>query len=221
MTFPLQGFSEIAVATEFYPLGPGMRWTYQVREGDGNPTTESLVVDEFLGDSTFHMQPSSGGDGILVQVDGEKIFSIAKVLGNSLQTLILDFSADVGTVWEIPCNGKVTLESKTESVSIPAGDFENCWLFRTEIGCLPFLTPVRTWYYPGLGRIKTEQDNAEGKFVEDLISFESLGSFSRGDTNADGQTNLSDASTILNWFFRNQRSPFCMEFPRTLAVMEF
>jgi hypothetical protein len=199
-----------SAAAELYPLGPGMRWTYRV-EKDGATTESTVAAERGPVRGTYRVRPSSGGDGAVVAVEGDRVYSVVALPRGELRTLILDFSLEPGSSWEIPCDGTIVLESRSDVVSVPAGTFEGCVRVRTVIGCLGFVGPVVTWYAPGVGRVRSEQEGLEGAVIEELVGFEPLGAFTRGDANDDGRVNLADAIDILGWLFLGEAPPRCEE----------
>ncbi len=198
-------------AAERYPVGPGMRWTYRQVRSEREPVEVSVEVSESLGEGIFRLRSTEDEKGNLVQVEGGKVYSVFIGPAGSIRTLVLDFTRAEGEAWEIPCQGEVLVESTVERVETPAGAFEGCWRVRTQIRCLPGLAPARVWYAPGIGRVKTEFADLIGSAVEELVAFEPLGSFIRGDTNGDGDVDLSDAVTTLGWLFLGGDAPLCIE----------
>jgi hypothetical protein len=76
---------------------------------------------------------------------------------------------------------------------------------------MPGLDPVRAWYAPGVGRVKSELLGFTRKVTEELSSFEPLGAFLRGDVNGDKAVDLSDSIAILSWLFLGEEAPGCVE----------
>ncbi len=199
-------------AAERFPLGPGMRWTYTQVETDRETVEVSMLVDQALGKGLFHLQPSTGEEGSLVQVEGEKVYAVTPGPLGSVKTLMLDFAATEGSKWSIFCaGGDIVLESTSLTVTVPAGEFKDCYVFRTEFSCIPGIDPVRSWYAPGVGRVKSELLGFTRKVTEELSSFEPLGAFLRGDANGDNTVDLSDSIAILSWLFLGEAGPACEE----------
>ena len=139
----------------------------------------SVEVTAALGAGVFQLATPGSDDSTLVQVEGEKVYSVVSGPTASLRTLVLDF----------------------ERVEVPAGVFEGCWRVRTSIRCLPGLGPATVWYAPGIGRVKSELDGLDGPVQEELTAFRPLGAFTRGDSNRDRKVDLCDAVYLLRHLF--------------------
>ncbi len=69
----------------------------------------------------------------------------------------LDFSAPTGHKWTVYVPGSdrgwtVTLESTSDTVTVPAGTFTNCYRFFFDFGCCD--NSWAEWYAPGVGPVK-------------------------------------------------------------------
>jgi len=200
-----------AGAAERYPLGPGMRWTYRRAAVSAPPVEVSVEVTGALGAGVFQLATPGSDDSTLVQVEGEKVYSVVSGPAASLRTLVLDFERVEGESWTLACDGEVLIESTGERVEVPAGVFEGCWRVRTSMRCLPGLGPATVWYAPGVGRVKSELDGPDGPVKEELTGFRPLGAFTRGDSNRDRKVDLSDAVFTLRWLFLGEAEPDCQE----------
>ncbi|MDO9548882.1 MAG: HEAT repeat domain-containing protein, partial [Candidatus Marinimicrobia bacterium] len=67
------------------------------------------------------------------------------------EQLWLDFSAAVGDSW-IVTEWTVYLQSKTDTITVPAGTFTNCYQFWFSFGCCD--NDWVEWYAPGIGPVK-------------------------------------------------------------------
>jgi hypothetical protein len=201
----------LGAQTPWFPLEPGLRWTYgeEVRDGiDRVVTVEGQDGDLFAVDfeGTDVLLGLAGTDAIDLQVPEEGLVPYYRFGQDSWTHR--DFR-------ECDNNRTMTVVSRDETVDTPFGQFTGC--IKIEYGsdtiCADAGTAVE-WWARDVGRVKWVENSFIGPreyVLKDFSSGEPPVTFRRGDANVDGQTNISDPVLILNWLFLGDETPGCLD----------
>jgi len=150
---------------DYLPLAVGYSWTY-FAEGDGDSGQGTAVVENAQADGdvyVFHVFQQGDTDVELILVDDGGDIYVRDVIINgdsscSDDQLILPAELDEGDSWTvqftadgIPIMATVTAEGK-EDVSVPAGDFEDCW--HLQVGTLFDIVTGDLWFARDVGLVK-------------------------------------------------------------------
>ncbi len=195
----------------YFPLDPGNHWVY-TEEGRPEGIAREVTVLNPLGD--------------LARVEfGNEVFSI--------------FDAQTELDIELPGEGlvpyyrfeeesfvhrdfvgcddarKMTIISRNDVVKTPAGVFLNCLRIEyTEGGlCSDAGTEVE-WWEPEVGKVKWVEDSFGGPRTYVLSVFEKTDVpvyFRRGEVDANGVLDLTDAISVLGWLFLGEEEPDCLD----------
>jgi len=172
----LAGSAPSAAADEpYYPLKPGLRWEYQVTSERG--TAKTLVITNLppreLQGRTVTPRKWDLGGAVFYQFMGQDeggIFRFAEQTSEKgAPTLITPRDYDLkyplaeGTTWDITAQvGEVkvpvnlSIESVTDTVTVPGGTFKNCLKIK-QVGEAKGQASVTAyeWYAPKVGVVKS------------------------------------------------------------------
>src|SRR5512133_3569498 len=114
--------------SSFLPLRVGNKWTF-VR--DGVQKTEKIIDTVRVKQELYYrFDTLSYETNVLVREAGPRVY---RYLDTS-EVLWYDFAADSGAVWTIPMEGQMIVERTSDTVRVPAGDFQQCRRFRWDPG---------------------------------------------------------------------------------------
>ncbi len=193
------------LTAEYYPAAPGFKWTYKTTEGEESELTPAEVLPyEFIGETgtlpiTDVFEPSKTNyDNIKASADGVVYYGCSLGLKGSFDFIpaltAVSFPASAGARFDSetkasPHFGSTELEAgfsivveKIETVEVPAGKFEDCFLIveHFRIGSVMFTT--RSWRAKGVGAVKAETVTEKG-FLKTLeLVCAELGDVKVGDT---------------------------------------
>jgi hypothetical protein len=136
-------------ATNYFPLQPGNRWTFSDVQSESIIDTMRIADHLYYVFDNFRHYP----DVSLRMTDDNKLL----LRDNAGEQIWLDFSAAVGDTWIVTEPGgdlkwKVHLQSKTDTVTVHAGTFTNCYRFWFDFGCCD--NDWVEWYAPNVGPVK-------------------------------------------------------------------
>jgi hypothetical protein len=191
----------------YYPLEEGMSWVYRIDKNE-NQEVENFAVRKM---GTMEVVPqkietAKGSAFRFIAVDKEGIFEYARQSVSASEPEILNKPEYIlkqplkpGSIWEeeadialllerIPYTMKYLVESNKETVTVPAGTFDNCLLIKGSglaqkdkgaLGIIKIAVTEDRWYAPGVGLIKSvrkESGNhvlaSSGEKVVQLISYQ-------------------------------------------------
>ncbi len=135
--------------TAYFPLQLGNWWTFS------QSNTEKIIGTIQINDSLyFKFDQFRHSQNILLRMTSDN-----KILlrDNITEQVWLDFSANIGDNWKITAPGggsewTVHLQSKTDTVTVPAGTFTNCYRFWFQFNDAD--NDWVEWYAPGFGPVK-------------------------------------------------------------------
>lgn len=173
----------------YYPLKENLEWNYLVSKNFfGNVASREMTVTNMpkreLNGKTVTPQKGTVNGNIFFYFyveDQSGIYSIARQPPNSSEPVItnpnylLHFPIEIGSTYEentktqalttnIPIKVLFKVESNKETVTVPAGTFENCLKIRGVgdsiqnhgiLGNAKIHAEYLSWYAPGIGQIKT------------------------------------------------------------------
>ncbi|MBL7067905.1 MAG: T9SS type A sorting domain-containing protein [Candidatus Marinimicrobia bacterium] len=129
----------------YFPMHIGNQWSFYLR----NPITNTIIDTMRINDRLYYQF-----DNIYFHMSSDnKLYSRSE----DHEQLWLDFSAEVGDSWTVPDQPSLTvwtvfLQSKTDTITVPAGTFTNCYQFWFSFGCCD--NDWVEWYAPGIGPVK-------------------------------------------------------------------
>jgi hypothetical protein len=117
------------------PLAVGNKWIYDYSWWSDS-VTASVVID---GKKYFTMRGTSlavAGMPTNVRLNAQNQFLVRREIAPYGEYVLFDFGAEVGSEWQFlgpradtSYSGTVTLISRSDSASVPAGEFRGCYLF--------------------------------------------------------------------------------------------
>lgn len=212
LSFLLTADTTLAVPPpRFFPLDPGKEWVYSE---ESNPEARIFVVQvEGIEDDAYVV--NFGGtkvrlkglpDELDIEVDDRGFLPYYRFQEESFQHFDI-----------FECNSDRTLVrvSMGDTVVTPAGTFENCLRYEYRGGiCADAGTSVE-WWKLEVGRVKWSEDSFIGPRVHTLLSYTGQPAepdeFVRGDADASGKTDLSDAVHALGFLFLGGEKPACAD----------
>jgi hypothetical protein len=144
-------------AQAYYPLEAGWRWAYDLEKGDER-ILATYTVSEVVGDTAI---VTGGEERLLYAVLPE---GVARKEGLSVGDFILRSPIRNGAEWPVT-GGKARVTAVGKTVTVPAGDFENCAVVE-EVRTSPDRV-LRTTYAAGVGPVLLEyqvHDGASDRF---------------------------------------------------------
>jgi hypothetical protein len=148
---------------DYYPLELGNRWDYT----DGfYPHTEKIVDTTTISGSLHYGLAMWSGEEPELWLRNDKGVVYLFNLEDSTDYVLFNFNAEVGQSWELPveygCSfgNKITLVSKNDTVTTPAGVFI-CYHFEHQPSCID-AGIFDTWFAEGIGKVRTISDNFAG-----------------------------------------------------------
>ena len=203
----------------WYPLDPGNRWIYE-NEGGGIEAGLEIIVTGVMGDvvRVVFQQPGSEPGPPLLSFEkflSEKSDRIEIRLPDedSLQNhYVFSESGWIHRDTDT-CDDRRTATIVTESavVETPAGTFEGALQITFGPSLCADGGTAEEFFAKDIGLVKSTFQSFLGERSWVLRSFEKLPLYRRGDTNADGETNLSDAVFLLAWLFTGGDAPTCVQ----------
>jgi len=153
-----------ASETSYFPLEVGNKWVYKNNYKTSGVDDDTTWTNEVTGTEEKEGQEYSvvswwhflGGRKENRYYRTVKTDSVDALYWD--EQLLYDFSAPAGTSWKITKWGGprdytlVTLESRSDTVEVPAGKFVNCLCFSFELGAL--LGWYSEWLAPNVGVVK-------------------------------------------------------------------
>ena len=180
----------------YHPLQVGNSWTFSNFED----FTETIIDTQRISDELyFEFDQFRYYAGVLLRMsDDNKLM----MLTGGAEQVWLDFSAAVGDTWNVVSPGGdrwlVHLESKEDTVSVPAGTFTNCYRFWFEFWGAD--NDWVEWYAPGIGPVKrTLLGFAVIEYplqhtIIDGVAIPGL----KGDVDGNGTLDVSDVILVVN-----------------------
>ena len=183
----------------YYPLHIGNNWIFSI-SSICTIHTESIVdTQRISGDLYFEFDLMRHFPGVLLRMSEDNKLMM---LTGGAEQVWLDFSADVGDTWNVETQIEdrwlVHLESKEDTVSVPAGTFTNCYRFLFEWGCCD--NDWLEWYAPGVGPVKRTHLGfavMEYPLARAVIDGVLIGVL-KGDLDGNGDINVSDVVMVVN-----------------------
>ena len=136
----------------YLPLHKGNSWTFS----NSINYEETIVDTQRIGENLyFQFDQFRYFPNILLRMREDNKLMVRK---DASEQVWLDFSAAVGDTWSVaePCESLYTwtvfLESKNDTVTVPAGTFTNCYRFWFHF--LGHDNDWVEWYAPGIGPVK-------------------------------------------------------------------
>jgi len=203
----------------WYPLDPGNRWVYE-NQGAGIQAGLEIIVTGAVGDVVRVVFQQPGDE------PGPPLLAFEKFLAersdrieirlpdeDQLQThYVFSSSGWVHRDTE-SCDDRrtATIVSESAVVETPAGTFEGA--LEMTFGPSPCADggTAAEFFVKDVGLVKSTFQSFLGERSWVLRRFETLPLYRRGDTNADGQVNLSDAVFLLAWLFTGGEEPSCIQ----------
>jgi len=169
----------------YFPLRSGYEWVYERTSPTGSDSWRVSVLEGNVVSARQHYLALSGyfaGETRLVRVDGRDVVTEANPAGRSDYLWYL-LAAQVGTSWEFQLgpspsgrpgaecvNGaKVSVASRSDVVSVPAGEFRDVVHLEFRTQCAD-AGPVGEWFAPGVGLIRRTETTFAGEVVSELAS---------------------------------------------------
>ena len=195
-------------AQRYFPLDLGNSWTYSNDRFSGETTNTVVGIDEF-GVATVSIRVESN----LVEFD-EFGSTVDIYLPDDGPVLYYDFARDRWEHRDIDScadRAAVTIRSRTETVTMPAGVFENCVRLEYGPGLCADAGIMVQYFAPGVGLVQWSEQNFAGPVTHSLVSFVNTSgiAFTRGDINQDGNEDISDAGFLLTYLFLGGSEPGC------------
>jgi hypothetical protein len=135
----------------YFPLEMGNRWTF----GTVAPITESIIdTVRIAGQLFFRFDQFRSQSEILLRLREDNKLTWRFDPMSVLEHVWVDFDAQVGDRWELvlPPGWTVELQSKSDTVTVPAGTFTNCYRFYFHFNGND--NDWVEWYAPGIGPVK-------------------------------------------------------------------
>lgn len=163
----------------YFPLQPGTTWVYQVSgvASGERQVTAQLGVVPVASPAAVLLEGYLPGPARAVRSWAGKVEEVG---ANGETFLWYWLAAPEGTSWTLrlaplpqerafPCTdgARLTLASRRESVSVPAGSFENVVLVRWESPCRD-AGIVAEWFAPGVGLVQREEASFAGRILWQL-----------------------------------------------------
>ena len=147
-------------ATEYFPLDTGSTWTYERRTDGGAPNdhTVSVIGTETVNDKTYTVMSSGYSDYFnAFRIENNTVYTHAE----NEDKEYLKFGVDRGSKWAITSiRGKILSATfiDTETVSVPAGTYEDCLHFELNLP-LGETSYEKTdlWYARNVGLVRAEK----------------------------------------------------------------
>lgn len=169
-------------AEEYFPLGAGFHWTYEIKGGPQRNWEVRLISKDPSESETalFSMKGYLGGaEGIhYVKATGES--SIVEVGSQGSESLWYRFGARVGDTWTmhlVPpgaggCEDGTTLvlASDNEVVTVPAGQFHNVIRIDRQQTLCADAGIVTEWFAPQVGLIRRVEESIAGPVTSELVT---------------------------------------------------
>ncbi len=164
------GGPSIEGRNEYLPLAEGYSWTYYAEsdEDSGEGTAVISEAEAEDGDYVFHAiyaEDEEDTEVILVDDDGDIYIRDVIVEGDSMfdsDQLLLPAEPEEGDEWTIwfsfegfPVTATVRVEGK-DSISVPAGDFDDCW--HLSISAMFGLVDGNVWFAKDVGLVTGDFD---------------------------------------------------------------
>jgi len=133
----------------YFPLQVGNWWTFS------NSMTENIVDSVNFGDSLyFQFDQYRHFSNVLLRMTSDNKLLLRD---NTTEQVWLDFSVKIGEMWQVKApdgmsEWTVHLQSKTDTVIVPAGTFTDCYRFWFQFAGAD--NDWVEWYAPGLGPVK-------------------------------------------------------------------
>jgi hypothetical protein len=133
----------------YFPLHVGNWWTFS------KSMTETIFDTVRISDNLYFQfdQYRHFRNALLRMTSDNKLV----LRDNTTEQVWLDFSANIGDNWKVTAPGggsewTVHLQSKTDTVTVPAGTFTNCYRFWFQFNGAD--NDWVEWYAPGVGPVK-------------------------------------------------------------------
>ncbi|MFI5354228.1 MAG: hypothetical protein ACHQX0_01330 [Desulfobaccales bacterium] len=163
-------------ASKYYPLKPGLTWTYMVtseKTDNGKIVITNLPAKEINGVSVTPRKWDMGGvvryhlmamDSMGIYRYGEQQDENAEPVLTKPKAYSLRDPVAAGTTWDLPSKMgedeltiNLTVESSTDSVTVPAGTYKDCVKIKHVGGRkgAPISLEAYEWYAPEVGLVKS------------------------------------------------------------------
>ncbi len=133
----------------YFPLQVENWWTFS------NSVTETIIDSVRFGDSLYFKfdQFRHFPNGLLRMTSDNKLL----LRDNATEQIWLDFSAEIGEMWQVKApdgmsEWTVHLQSKSDTVIVPAGTFTDCYRFWFQFAGAD--NDWMEWFAPGVGPVK-------------------------------------------------------------------
>jgi len=133
----------------YFPLQVGNWWTFS------KSITETIIDTIRISDSLYYkFDQFRHSPNVLLRMTSDNKLVLRD---NVAEQVWLDFSANIGDNWKVTAPGcgsewTVHLQSKTDTVTVPAGTFTNCYRFWFQFNGAD--NDWVEWYAPGVGPVK-------------------------------------------------------------------
>jgi hypothetical protein len=144
----------------YFPMDIGNRWTFgtatPISATYHDPFSETIIDTTTLAGRHFYrFDQFRGLDHPLLRLTEDDKLTWRLDIMSSIENVWVDFAAEVGERWEVRTgleSWTVELQSKTDTVYVPAGTFTNCYRFHFFFHGAD--DDWDEWYAPGIGPVK-------------------------------------------------------------------
>lgn len=188
----------------YFPLAIGNSWKFAYAHVEN--IVDTIRVDSQL---YYRFDRFRGFSDALIRMSGEgKLF----MRSDTTEQLWLDFAAEIGDKWTVygqyaGDQWTVSLESKNDTIRVPAGTFLQCYRFLFDFGCCD--NSWVEWYAPEVGPVKRdlygfavieyplESAVVNGTSLPTSVSEKPTGEFSRTFELAQNYPNPFNPTTVI------------------------
>ena len=155
---PEEVFRRIFVCPDYFPVGPGLKWTYGDSQTLGQNARQVVEVAEFTSRGAVVKNAFYAGSELVSSQKKTYRFAETGFIENqdSKDTLILNYPLEAGKTWT-SSGPEGRLEFRVEkaglNVKVQAGEFSNCVKIRRRVAGGP--SWVNEYYAPWTGKILT------------------------------------------------------------------
>ena len=164
-------FSQVKADSSHFPLAIGNQWVYKEAQYGYADTITIVDTQKVNGKIYYAFEETFYPRYLWFREEAIRVY-IVDTTGYELSTsfrelLLYDFSINVGDTIYVPVtnvelicdyHGKITLNSKNDSVITSAGTFLNCYYFSQDVPCFD-AGRFAEWFAPGIGRVSYDKFN--------------------------------------------------------------
>ncbi|MGH7598848.1 MAG: T9SS type A sorting domain-containing protein [bacterium] len=147
----IAGKSYGSATLSYFPMAVGNFWAFA--GGPKEVVTDTVQIDDSL---YYHFDNFCDWNNVLLRLTSSQDLLLKE---GAAEQVWLKFSAEIGEQWHVIgpqglAEWTVILQSKTDTVKVPAGTFVNCYRFRFKFD-FPDNDWIE-WHAPGVGPVKRE-----------------------------------------------------------------